>query len=734
MTTPSTPGRRITRVVAADGVTYGAAQRASEWGRAACPLVPRQYREAYGTIELPLRLPGQPDLSPVTVANLGAEIWERLEVDEFAPADRQQLRDWIGRLPCPDVQDTIPAGLPLSWVVALPLEWRARKAVLCVVQQNGSDGPLEVSPSATELLALPGVGSLTISDLLCVIEGAEQGSGDNLAERRVADTAPQLPVEAATLLCDFAVWALAETTGGTLGSAVKSAISDACDGEEWQALAGLRLDAIANQTAHPYTVFDAWSEGLNDRNRSIFSTRIARPDNPRTLQDIGDEYGVSRERIRQLEGVLLKKLTAFIDSEAGNPIRWRVNTLRARISVASPDRYIETLLAPPSEPSGDYRFLLLEFAGPYEVSDRWLIRQSAKEDDPTPAIREMTDEVGRIDRSRAAEALHAWGLDSSLHESFMARDQKLCNIHGLLVRWDGSLGDKLVFLLDELGEPTSAENLLELLKEDRAVVSVKTALYQDGRFVRSNRTEWAMASWGLPEYSSISSMVGKIIERSEYPVHIEEIVDKICVDFDVAESSVRAYCRAAMFVVDDGWIRLRRDHEPFVYEKADVESTSGIYALGDGRVGLLYEVDHDVLRGSGRQLTYAAGAILGINVNDRLRFTGQADAAVTVTFPGSSFHGPSLGSTRALAAAANAKSGDMLTVVLDLAEMTATATATDVTEHQPGWALVARLTGIDENDGVEGLAGALHCGRGEVRATLRSRGDLVVLDALPPQS
>ena len=70
-------------------------------------------------------------------------------------------------------------------------------------------------------------------------------------------------------------------------------------------------------------------------------------------------------------------------------------------------------------------------------------------------------------------------------------------------------------------------------------------------------------------------------------------------------------------------------------------------------------------------------------------------------------------------------------MVFNLGDMSVAATATDVSEYNAGWRLVARLTGIGESTGMDGLAAALQCTRGEVRATLRARGDNVVLDALP---
>ena len=65
--------------------------------------------------------------------------------------------------------------------------------------------------------------------------------------------------------------------------------------------------------------------------------------------------------------------------------------------------------------------------------------------------------------------------------------------------------------------------------------------------------------------------------------------------------------------------------------------------------------------------------------------------------------------------------------------MSVTARVTDVTQYEPGWSLVARLTGIQADDRMDGLAASLQCQRGEVRALLRTRGDKVVIEALPEQ-
>ena len=51
---------------------------------------------------------------------------------------------------------------------------------------------------------------------------------------------------------------------------------------------------------------------LDDRSRDIIQRRWLNPDSKETLQELADEYGVSAERIRQVEANALKKMRALV--------------------------------------------------------------------------------------------------------------------------------------------------------------------------------------------------------------------------------------------------------------------------------------------------------------------------------------------------------------------------------------------------------------------------------------
>jgi RNA polymerase sigma-32 factor len=63
-----------------------------------------------------------------------------------------------------------------------------------------------------------------------------------------------------------------------------------------------------------HTKIEEFKKSLNERELSIFERRIF-SDSPETLQEIGEEFNVSRERIRQIESNIVKKITAYFKED-----------------------------------------------------------------------------------------------------------------------------------------------------------------------------------------------------------------------------------------------------------------------------------------------------------------------------------------------------------------------------------------------------------------------------------
>jgi RNA polymerase sigma-32 factor len=63
-----------------------------------------------------------------------------------------------------------------------------------------------------------------------------------------------------------------------------------------------------------HTKINEFKKDLSERELEIFNIRIF-SDNPVTLQEIGDRYGISRERVRQIEKNIMKKMKDYFKQE-----------------------------------------------------------------------------------------------------------------------------------------------------------------------------------------------------------------------------------------------------------------------------------------------------------------------------------------------------------------------------------------------------------------------------------
>jgi RNA polymerase sigma-32 factor len=77
-----------------------------------------------------------------------------------------------------------------------------------------------------------------------------------------------------------------------------------------EVLADAQVSALVREKIHEF------GERLTGKDAQIFNQRML-AEEPRTLQDLGQEFGVSRERVRQLERRLQDKLKEFLDRELG---------------------------------------------------------------------------------------------------------------------------------------------------------------------------------------------------------------------------------------------------------------------------------------------------------------------------------------------------------------------------------------------------------------------------------
>jgi len=85
---------------------------------------------------------------------------------------------------------------------------------------------------------------------------------------------------------------------------------------------GVRPDTVTEEgefRERLHEVLVAFGNRLKGRDRQLFDERLM-TDDPRTLQELGDAFGISRERTRQLEMRLMARLKQYLRNALGDAV------------------------------------------------------------------------------------------------------------------------------------------------------------------------------------------------------------------------------------------------------------------------------------------------------------------------------------------------------------------------------------------------------------------------------
>ena len=219
------------------------------------------------------------------------------------------------------------------------------------------------------------------------------------------------------------------------------------------------------------------------------------------------------------------------------------------------------------------------------------------------------------------------------------------------------------------GRPADVQAMLELAGESHNARGVGQRFFEDPRLVRVNRRDWALLEWGLEEYTSLADEIKQRIEANGGQVPLAPLVKELSQQFDVSPTSVRVFATAPMFVLERGNVRLREAHETYPVSD-DLSSVTSARRTDNDRIEYTIEVNSETLRGSGRIMPTALAGALGVVPGQPRAFAYRATDGrphkLNVTWVMTSATGPTIGSTRELAAVAGAVIGDQLRLEFDL--------------------------------------------------------------------
>ena len=243
-----------------------------------------------------------------------------------------------GAVPGWDLHPVPPGRTPLEALAGPLLHRTGSRRFYNILERHGFAHVEEVAVTPDEcLLELRNSGPRLIAAVRAVI--SELGPEDNTASladnsvagpvRGLAASPPARPPDITGALQVIAAWGITERGARTLGNLLTLAPAAAGMPPDvarcWDRLAQLSLRPLAGPAEPDGHVARLAAELLgetDERRRLIMTSRTFAPDK-RTYDSLARELGISRDRVRQLEGDGLTRLTQAARHNRYAPLRWR---------------------------------------------------------------------------------------------------------------------------------------------------------------------------------------------------------------------------------------------------------------------------------------------------------------------------------------------------------------------------------------------------------------------------
>jgi Sigma-70, region 4 len=483
---------------------------------------------------------------------------------------------------------------------------------------------------------------------------------------------------------------------------------------------------------------------LDERYLAVLSSRILALGEKDTLQDLGSRFGLTRERIRQVEVIIEKKLAHRLFSRDNKDFRDASLRLQDQLGLVFPADRFETLqkLLFESEITRDHIFLLpllVWSAGPYERVGDFFVRAPSEKivAQTRKAVRALTRR-GPVEAVEVGEPLARLGIKEEFHRRWILGLGEFRFLDKYLASWTGSLADKAEIVLKIRGCPMNREEIFAEIGEQFNIDSLANRFSDDPRFCRTDLSHFGLKKWGLAEYSSIVDELVAEIAQKGGEASAEYLVSTLTSKFHVSASSVKSYLAGPRFIgTSRGTILVRTEQEPFTPGRK-IELTKRCYRL---KTGWAYRipVDEELLRGSGRTLPSAFASEIGLAPLKRLRLASQC-GVIPVSWPSQQ---PSIGSLRSVVEKLGGVLGDyvfaecvsasrlrfiltkktMIERAVGVERLVFETCASSVPASSEPLQRVARALGLDDT-------ASLHA----IRRRLETRGEDDLLPFLPPVS
>ena len=251
---------------------------------------------------------------------------------------------------------------------------------------------------------------------------------------------------------------------------------------------------------------------FDDRELAILESRVLHGAYraQRTLEDLGIEFGVTRERVRQLEGRAKSKLDRFLGYDRYRSIHRAASRAWKKLGTACPESDAELVVQEDVDSLADE--LLLWVAGPYHRISGWVI------DDEYPSVADLMhqsfDDVSE-DNLAYQDDLFAAAIDRGLDPQYFDRaiaDSPEIELLGhRYVVWPAATAGRARTMLAASGVPMTSDELFAKEPRVENIRSYRNALHSAADLVKVGVGRWGLVEWGSEEYpGTVPAMVQEL--------------------------------------------------------------------------------------------------------------------------------------------------------------------------------------------------------------------------------
>lgn len=299
-----------------------------------------------------------------------------------------------------------------------------------------------------------------------------------------------------------------------------------------------------------------------EREREIIARRYGLYDRKETLEQIGELLGITRERVRQLEKVVMTRLkTTATSGNIPNIVETEIALLGALKIHGNVMRISDLVgeLGPKASKVEQARLAFLAELCPniavIEESDHFFAAIATRELHDEKKVRELVAKICEVIKGIGkpvgiTEVAPLVGDEDSTHVAALASISKnLAHLNGQwgLVKWPmvnpRNIRDKIYVILHERGSHMHFNEIAEAIREsdfkrkDVTTQAIHNELIKDKRFVLIGRGIYALQEWGYKK-GTVADMITEVLEDAGEPLHRDEIVKRVLKHRHVKETTI----------------------------------------------------------------------------------------------------------------------------------------------------------------------------------------------------